>query len=126
MRNSKWYGLVIYLALIGVCFLPWTYHADLHQYFTGFYSEKNVYGKPGKFIMIFSLICILLMFVNKTWVKFAHLFLSGIMLAYVLKTYHLYTSSYMAYTPEKQAGIYLLLLLSIASFVVSMLPEKKS
>ena len=25
--------------------MPWTYHADLRKYFTGFFSEKDVYGK---------------------------------------------------------------------------------
>lgn len=123
MKYSKWVGLIIYLALIGVCFVPWTYHADLGKYFNGFFSQNDVYGKPGKFIIIFSCICIFLIFINKLWAKFTHLFISGVIMAYALKTYHLFTSSYNAYTPEKQTGIYFLVLLSILSFVIALFPD---
>ena len=78
MKYSKWIGLVIYILLIVVCFLPWTYHADLDKYFNGFFSQKDVYGKPGKFFVIFSVICIVLIFVEKVWAKFMHLFFAGI------------------------------------------------
>ena len=125
MKHSKWIGLVIYIGLISICFMPWTYHADLGKYFTGFFSEKNIYGKPGKFFIIFSVICVLMMFVEKVWAKFIHIFFAGVILAYALKTYHLYTSSYNAYSPEKQPGIYLLLLLSILSFAISLFPDFK-
>ena len=125
MKYSKWIGLVIYILLIVVCFLPWTYHADLDKYFNGFFSQKDVYGKPGKFFVIFSVICIVLIFVEKVWAKFMHLFFAGIIIAYALKTYHLFTSSYNAYTPEKQMGIYLLIILSIFSFLIALFPDMK-
>ena len=125
MKYSKWIGLVIYILLIVVCFLPWTYHADLDKYFNGFFSQKDVYGKPGKFFVIFSVICILLIFVEKVWAKFMHLFFAGIIIAYALKTYHLFTSSYNAYTPEKQMGIYILVVLSIFSFLIALFPDMK-
>jgi hypothetical protein len=125
MKYSKWIGLVVYIGLIYICFIPWTYHADLGKYFTGFFSEKNIYGKPGKFFIIFSVICVLMMFVEKVWAKFVHIFFAGVILAYTLKTYHLYTSSYNAYSPEKQPGIYLLLLVSILSFAISLFPDMK-
>ena len=125
MKYSKWIGLVIYILLIVVCFLPWTYHADLDKYFNGFFSQMDVYGKPGKFFVIFSVICIVLIFVEKVWAKFMHLFFAGIIIAYALKTYHLFTSSYNAYTPEKQMGIYLLIILSIFSFLIALFPDMK-
>jgi hypothetical protein len=113
------------MALIAVCFMPWTYHADVDSFFNGFYSEKNVYGKPGKFFIIFSVICIATLFINKVWARMTHLFTSGLIVAYALKTYHLYTSSYNLYTPQKQWGIYALVILSVLSFVMAMLPEEK-
>ncbi len=125
MKHSRIIGLIIYIALIAVCFMPWTHHADLNKDFTGFFSEKNIYGKPGKFFIIFSVISIVTMLIGKVWSRLTHLFVAGIILAYALKTYHLYTSSYNAYTPEKLPGIYLLVVLSILSFVIAMLPEEK-
>lgn len=125
MKNSRWIAITIYVALMAVCFVPWTYHADVQHYFNGFYSEKNIYGKPGKFFILFSLICVIMLFVPKLWAKMTHLFTAGLLMAYALKTYHLYTSSYNLYTPQKQWGIYALVLLSVFSFVISMLPEDK-
>ena len=125
MKYSKWIGVIIYIMLIGVCFLPWTYHADLNVYFNGFFSQNNVYGKPGKYFIIFSLICVVLLLIPKVWAKFTHLFFAGIIMAYALKTYHLFTSSYNAYSPEKQPGIYALVALTILSFVIALLPDMK-
>jgi hypothetical protein len=125
MKHATWIGLAVYLLLIVVCFMPWTYHADLDKNFTGFFSEKDVYGKPGKFIIIGSLICVAMIFIKQVWAKFVHLFFAGFMLAYALKSYHLYTSSYNAYTPEKQFGIYALVLLSVFSFLVALFPDMK-
>ncbi|MFM7710432.1 MAG: hypothetical protein ACKO5C_05905 [Ferruginibacter sp.] len=119
--------ILLYLALIGVCFLPWTYHADVDQYFTGFYSMpdksgKPVYGKPGQFIIVCSVFSILFTLIPKVWAKFTHLFFSGLILAYAIRCYHLYASSYSGYTPVKQVGMYGLLILGIAVFAMSMFP----
>jgi hypothetical protein len=65
------------------------------------------------------------MFIPKVWAKFTHLFFAGIIMAYALKTYHLFTSSYNAYAPEKQPGIYALVGLTILSFVIALLPDMK-
>jgi hypothetical protein len=123
MKYSKWIGLFIYLCLTAVCFMNWTYHADLGKYFNGFFSQNDVYGKPGKFLIMFSIVCVIAMFIPKIWAKFVHIFFAGFILAYALKTYHLFTSSYNAYTPEKQSGIYLMVLFSVLSFVIALLPD---
>lgn len=125
MKYSKWIALFIYLSIVAVCFMPWTYHADLGKYFTGFFSEKGVYGKPGKFFIEFAAICIVMNFIPKVWARFTQIFFAGLIMAYALKSYHLYTSSYNAYTPEKQPGIYLLVILSILGFAVSLFPDIK-
>lgn len=125
MKFSKWIGIAAAAALIIVCFMPWTYHADVQKAFTGFFSENNAYGKPGKFLVAFSVISALLFILPKIWAKRTNLFVTGIMLAYAIKTYILYTSCYNAYCPEKKAGIYLVVLLSLLQFVMSLFPDIK-
>jgi hypothetical protein len=123
MRYTKWIGLAAALLLIGVCFMPWTYHADVQKNFTGFFSEKGNYGKPGKFFIFFAILCIVLLLTDRIWAKRIHLFASAIMMAYAIKTYILYTSCYNAYCPEKKAGIYLVLILSITQFICSVFTD---
>ncbi len=127
MNTRNFITVILYLALIGVCFLPWTYHEDVDKMFTGFFSMpdasgKPVYGKPGQLIIVCSIVSILMTLIPAVWAKFTHLFFSGLILAYAIRCYHLYASSYSGYTPVKQAGIYLLLILSVAVFAMSMFP----
>ena len=111
--------------LIAVCFMPWTYHADLQKNFTGFFSEKDAYGKPGKFIVFFCLVSFALLMVQKVWAQRVLLFVSGTLLAYAIKTYILYSSCYNAYCPEKKAGIFLLVACSVIIFAASLFSDIK-
>ena len=113
------------LLLIAVCFMPWTYHADLQKSFTGFFSEKDAYGKPGKFITFFCLASFFLIMAQKVWAQRVLLFVAGTLMAYSIKTYILYTSCYNAYCPDKKAGIYLLLVLAIVIFASALFSDVK-
>ena len=125
MKYSKWIGMATCLVLIAVCFMSWTYHADVEKNFTGFFSEKDAYGKPGKFIVFFCLISFALIVVQKVWAQRVLLFVSGTLLAYTIKTYILYTSCYNAYCPEKKAGIFLLLACSVIIFGSALFSDVK-
>lgn len=123
MKYSKLIGLISAVLLIVVCFLPWTYHADIDKTFTGFFSERGMYGRPGKFFIFFAVICIAMLLVPRIWAKRVHLFVAALMVAYAIKTYVLFTSCYNAYCPEKKMGIYLVLILSIVQFVSSLFAD---
>lgn len=56
VKYLHWIGLAACICLIVSCFLPWVYYGDIEQTFTGFYSYKNEYGKPGKFLTIFGIL----------------------------------------------------------------------
>jgi hypothetical protein len=125
MKYSKWIGMLACVALVVVCFMPWTYHADLQKTFTGFFSEKDAYGKPGKFIVFFCLVAFSLILVQKVWAQRVLLFVAGTLMAYSIKTYILYTSCYNAYCPDKKAGIFLLLALSVIIFASALFSDVK-
>jgi len=123
MKINKWVGVLVCLAIIAVCFIPWTYHADVQKNFTGFFSEKGQYGSPGKYFIFFSIVSMLLILIPKLWAKRTHWFIAGIMVAYAIKTYILYTSCYNAYCPDKKAGIFLVVFLSLGMFAISLFPD---
>ena len=123
MKNSKWIAVLTGLTIMIACFLPWTYHADIGKTFTGFFSEQNMYGRPGIFFIYFSATILLLLFVNKIWAKRVNIFLAAIMVSYAIKTFILYSSCYNAYCPERKPGLYLMLIASIIMLVVTVLPE---
>ena len=125
MKYYKITGLLACTLLALSCFLPWAYYADIDKTFTGFFSQQNSYGKPGKafiFIAVFSAILIL---VNRIWAKRLLLFLNAINIAYLIKTYVLFTTCYATVCPQKEYGLYLLMIASVVLMIVSVFPDMK-
>jgi hypothetical protein len=125
MKYAKWLGLSACIILLVATFMPWAYYPDLHKAFNGFYSEGNVYGKPGKFLMFFAIASFALILLPKIWAKRTHLILSALFAGYAIKSYILFTSCYNAICPEKKIGIYLVMLSCFIIFIVSIFPDMK-
>lgn len=126
MKYFRWIGILSSVILVILCFLPWTYHADIDQTFTGFYSEKGLYGRPGKYLVTFGIISLLLLVSNKVWARRVLLFVAGVCVAYAIKTYILYTSCYNAYCPEKQPAIYGILICSVLILAAAIFHQAKT
>lgn len=116
-------GIMACIIMIMACFLPWTYHADINETFTGLYSYKNQYGRPGKFIILMTSIILLFTLLPKVWAKRTNLFLGALLLGYAIKTYVLFSSCYNAYCPEKKSGLILMLSMSIVILISVIFPK---
>ncbi len=125
MKYYKILGLLTCIVLAGSCFLPWAYYPDLHKSFTGFFSEKNIYGKPGIFFTFFASASLALIFINKIWAKRTVIFFAAFNLGYLIKTYVTFTNCYAGYCPKIQYGLYLLILGAVGLMVISLLPDMK-
>ena len=125
MKYLKWTGVLAALLLIVTCFIPWAYYADVKEHFTGFFSHDNNYGKPGKFFVSLGIIFLVLTFIPKVWARRVNLFIAALLVAYAIKTYILFTSCYKAYCPQKEAGIYLLLICTVIILIASVFPDMK-
>ena len=129
LKILHWVGILACIPLIISCFLPWTYYADAHivnvadRTFTGFYSFKNNYGKPGKMLVFTAILSLLLILLPKIWAKRSNLFVCALGVGYAIKTYILFVSCYNAYCPEKKIGIYLMLMASVVMLIASAFPN---
>ncbi len=123
VKSLKWIGITACVVLIIACFLPWTYYADINKTFTGLFSEKNAYGKPGKFLVFFAVVSIALILLPKIWAKRLHLFFAALTFGYAIKTYILFTSCYNAYCPDKKFGIYLMMGCCVIILVAAIFPS---
>jgi hypothetical protein len=125
MKFYKLIGLSGCALLVISCFLPWAYYPDINKYFTGFFSEQNVYGKPGiifVFVAVMSALCIL---IDKVWAKRTFLFFAALNIAYLIKTYILFTSCYNTICPEVKYGFFLVMLSSLAIILAAIFPKSK-
>jgi cytochrome c oxidase subunit IV len=123
MKYSQWIGILATVILCVACFFPWTYYPDLNAYFTGFYSEGNMYGRPGKFFFVMGAIAIVFFAVNKIWAKRANLLICALIVAYAVRIFFLFVSCYRGICPERQAAVYIVLLAPVIMLVMAFLPR---
>ncbi len=125
MKYANWIGVAGALILIIACFLPWAYYPDIDKNFTGFFSEKNIYGKPGKFLVFLSFVTIVLFIIPRIWAKRANLLVAAIVLAFSIKSYILFSACYHGICPQRKFGIFLLLLAPVVIVIASIFPDLK-
>ncbi len=125
MKYYKITGVVACALLVISCFLPWAYYTDIQKSFTGFFSEQNIYGKPGKLFVFVAVCSLILILLDKIWAKRTLLFFAALNIGYLIKTYVLFASCYSGLCPQKQYGLYLLIFSCLLLLVVSVFPNMK-
>ncbi|MFM2146653.1 MAG: hypothetical protein RL732_1489 [Bacteroidota bacterium] len=124
MRYSQKIGVVAALALIGSCFLNWAWYPDLNMHFTGFYTYKNYYGKPGKLLVILSILSLALFLVPRVWAKRWNLLVNAIAISYAIFSFITFTRCYAAsICPQKEAGLFLMMGSAAVMLVMALLPD---
>jgi hypothetical protein len=125
MKYSQWIGIFASLVLIAACFLPWTYHPDLNKEFTGFFSENNVYGKPGRTFFGLAIAAIIFFLVPKIWAKRWNLLVTGLTAAFAIKSFIMFSGCYRGICPVKKTGLWLMLLSAIIMLIMAIVPDIK-
>lgn len=123
MKYYKFVAVIACALLIISCFLPWAFYPDRNEVFTGFYSYQNLFGKPGKVFIFFAAVYLIFVFIDRMWAKRVNIFVAAICIAYLIRTYILYTQCYFGTCPEKRIGIYLLIGGAILLLVTALLPR---
>jgi hypothetical protein len=122
-RYSRWITLTAFGLLLLTCFMPWAYYPDIQKSFTGFFTEKNIYGKPAKLLLIFGSISVLAQFLPVLFLKRANMLVSALGMAYAVKSYIVFSSCYRGICPETQPGLYLMLFSVILLLLTSVFPS---
>ena len=125
MKYSQWIGVAAAIILVIACFLPWTYHPDLNKNFTGFFSENNIYGKPGYVFIVVNIIACVFFLIQRVWAKRWNLFICAIILSYAIKSFIVFSGCYRGICPDKKAGLWIMLLSAIVMLAMTMFPDIK-
>ena len=123
MKYSQWIGIAAALLLVAACYMPWAYFPDLGKEFTGFFSEQNRYGRPGRVLTFSSLAMMLLFLIPKVWAKRTNMVVAAITIAFAIRSYILFTACYRGICPEKRIGVFLVLLAAAATLAATLLPD---
>lgn len=125
MKHSQTIGILACIALLGICFLPWSYIASRQITISGFYAAGTHFGKPGLFNTAMCVIMLVLFAVPAVWAKRSNVFAAALNLAWSFRNYLLLSSCMMGECPEKRPALYGLLLLSVIIQVMALLPKFK-
>ena len=125
MKYSQWIGIAALLILMTSCFLPWTYHPDLNKTFTGFFSENNAYGQPGKVFIFLSVPAALGFVMNRVWAKRMNFFVCAVIVAYACRCFIIFSGCYSGICPEKRVGLWLMMATAILTLAMAVIPDIK-
>jgi hypothetical protein len=123
MKYSSLFGVIAALTVIATCFLPWAYIASIQTTLTGLQTPNTALGKPGLLSIIFSSISIILFIVPAVWAKRVNVFLGAFNVAWSVRNFILLGHCELGECPEKKVGIYIMLLSSVALFLMTLLPK---
>ncbi len=125
MKYSQWIGVLFVLCLIGICYVPWVHLPGFINDISGNDTTGTNWGRPIIFFGIFGAIMLICFLIPKVWAKRTNFFAGAFLVAYAIRTFIVFSLCDMGYCPEKQLGLYLMLVLSILVFVMTMLPTIK-
>ena len=130
LKIIQYLGAITGIALIITCFLPWVTFTQTGETFTGLYTTRfpngNFYGKPGWFIIPLTVIIVSCLFIPSVLAKRLSLFMVAFLIAYVIRTFNLFTSSLFESDIVKHPGIYLMLVLPLPLLVACLFPNMRS
>jgi hypothetical protein len=125
MKYSQWIGIAAVILLVISCFLPWTWYPDLNKAFTGFYSENNNYGRPGRVFVVLGAVALLFFLVPRVWAKRWNLFICAITFAFAIKSFLLFSGCYRGICPDRKFGIWLMAIAAAVMLVMAIVPDLK-
>jgi hypothetical protein len=123
MKYSPLIGIVAAIILTASCFMPWAYYPNFREEFTGFYSHANVYGRPGKVLIFFSILSVCFFLIPRIWAKRANFIVVSLAIAFAIKSFLLFISCYSGTCPSARPGIFIMLGSVILMLVAAVLPK---
>ncbi len=125
MRTMKWLGYLGALLLIIACFLKWVVISSKNIIVTGLETTGTSFGKPAYFHFLLTALFLVFHSIPKIWAKRANIIVAAINLAWAIRNYFVITLCRGGDCPDKQAGIYLILISAVVMLVAALFPDIK-
>jgi hypothetical protein len=123
MKFSKWVGLFAVLLLIFSAFQPWITIPARQLTITGLDTTGTNFGKPALMNIIISSIAAIFFIIPPLMAKRANVFVCTLNMAWAIRNFILLSICRTGECPEKQHGIYLLLVASLIMMAASLFPD---
>lgn len=111
------------ILLAAACMLPWVEIVSRNIVVTGLESAGTNYGKPGLVNLIMSGFALIFFMIPRIWAKRTNLFFCAFNLAWSIRNFIIVSTCHGGECPEKQTGLYLLLLASVIMLIAALFPD---
>ena len=126
MRAMKWLGLFGAILLIVACFLKWVIIDSKNIVVTGVDATGTFFGKPGYLHLLLGVLFLMFHFIPRVWAKRSNLAVAAINMAWAIRNYFVVTTCRGGDCPDKQTGIYLILIASFFILLAALFPDMKA
>ena len=123
MRYMKWIGLAAAVLLIVACFSPWVIIESRNITISGVDTTGSKFGKPGYLHLLMVFFFLIFHFTPRLWAKRFNLLVVGINTAWFIRNFFLIAVCRGGECPERQSGLYMLLLATILMLVAALFPD---
>jgi len=123
MKYSQRIGIVAAIALMAICFFPWSYIASKQITVSGFSAIGTNFGKPGLINFALCVVMLVMFVVPTIWAKRTNVFIAALNLAWSFRNYLLLSSCMMGECPGKKWGLYVLVFLAFVIQIMALLPK---
>ena len=125
MRYMKWIGLMAVILLVISCFTPWVIIASKNITVSGINSGGTNFGKPGYFHLLTAFFFLCFHFIPRIWAKRINLLIVALNLAWAIRNFFVIPACIGGECPEKESGIYFVLLASAIMLLAALIPDMK-
>jgi hypothetical protein len=122
MKYSKYIGVLAAVMVIVSCYMAWVFIEPVQLTITGMNTRGTNYGKPGLLHIFTSAVAIILFLLPRVWAKRTNLFICALNLAWVVRNYIIITACDGGDCPQKQTGLYILIMAAVVMMVMGVLP----
>jgi hypothetical protein len=122
-RYSQPIGVLAVVLLVVSCYLPWIYIGPLQASITGMHAPGTSFGKPGLLNIILGVLAAVFFLIPRIWAKRINIFVAALGMAWAARNFLLLPKCENGFCPEKQAGLFLLLISAIIIIICALLPD---
>jgi hypothetical protein len=123
MRYMKWIGLAAAALMVYACFSPWVIIASRNITVTGVDATGTNFGKPGYLHLLFTFVFLVFHFIPRLWAKRGNLPVVALNLGWAIRNFFVIAACRMGDCPEKQIGLWLMLIASVLMIVSALFPD---
>lgn len=123
MKRFTWIGIAGALLLLAACWMPWVTVHSKNIIISGMHTEGTPYGKPGLLHIVFAIFFIVFSLIPRLWAKRFNLLVTGLNAAWMLRNFLLLSLCRGGECPERENGIYWVLVSSLILLLAAIFTE---